>query len=312
MGEASSVPPLSRRVPGATNRPKPQMRIAPPRLSEKQLDRLRETAKAARAQSATLEGPGQGPAPAQPTSPAERPSPPQSAPAPRSAARAQGTRQAGRRAPLPVRGSKKPARSPAGTIPPPAPALPDSTDSPDSTGSPDNTDFPDSTASAPPRSQGSAPAARGTDYRPARETPTTTPSAPATLEPGEVTEPIPIVASLPDTSPPSTGPAEGTADRPGWISEPTAGPGGATPATTRAAATRAAAIQTAAAEPAVTGPGTALAPLRPRAWLGQATDEPAQAAGQPGPGQPSAGPGNAGQPSAGPRQCRPGSVVDAH
>ncbi len=41
MADDSSAPPLSRRVPGATNRPKPQMRIAPPVLPEDLVDRLR-------------------------------------------------------------------------------------------------------------------------------------------------------------------------------------------------------------------------------------------------------------------------------
>lgn len=41
MADDSSVPPLSRRVPGATNRPKPKMRIAPPVLPEELVGRLR-------------------------------------------------------------------------------------------------------------------------------------------------------------------------------------------------------------------------------------------------------------------------------
>ncbi|HEX6932553.1 MAG TPA: hypothetical protein VF162_10450, partial [Streptosporangiaceae bacterium] len=41
MADDSSVPPLSRRVPGATNRPKPKMRIAPPVLPEELIGRLR-------------------------------------------------------------------------------------------------------------------------------------------------------------------------------------------------------------------------------------------------------------------------------
>ncbi len=41
MADDSSSPPLSRRVPGATNRPKPQMRVAPPVLPDDLIDRLR-------------------------------------------------------------------------------------------------------------------------------------------------------------------------------------------------------------------------------------------------------------------------------
>ncbi len=41
MADDSSVPPLSRRVPGATNRPKPKMRITPPVLPEELIGRLR-------------------------------------------------------------------------------------------------------------------------------------------------------------------------------------------------------------------------------------------------------------------------------
>jgi hypothetical protein len=41
MADDSSGPPLSRRVPGATNRPKPKMRIAPPVLPEELVGRLR-------------------------------------------------------------------------------------------------------------------------------------------------------------------------------------------------------------------------------------------------------------------------------
>jgi hypothetical protein len=41
MADDSSGPPLSRRVPGATNRPKPQMRMARPVLPEDLMDRLR-------------------------------------------------------------------------------------------------------------------------------------------------------------------------------------------------------------------------------------------------------------------------------
>ncbi len=45
MGEDSRVPPLSRRVPGATNRPKPQLRTAPPVLPDDLIERLRARAK---------------------------------------------------------------------------------------------------------------------------------------------------------------------------------------------------------------------------------------------------------------------------
>jgi hypothetical protein len=45
MGEDSRVPPLSRRVPGATNRPKPQLRTAPPVLPDDVIERLRARAK---------------------------------------------------------------------------------------------------------------------------------------------------------------------------------------------------------------------------------------------------------------------------
>ncbi len=41
MADDSSAPPLSRRVPGATNRPKPEMRVAPPVLPDDLIDRLR-------------------------------------------------------------------------------------------------------------------------------------------------------------------------------------------------------------------------------------------------------------------------------
>jgi len=46
LGEDSRTPPLSRRVPGATNRPKPQLRTAPPVLPDDLIERLRAQAKA--------------------------------------------------------------------------------------------------------------------------------------------------------------------------------------------------------------------------------------------------------------------------
>jgi hypothetical protein len=47
MADDSSTPPLSRRVPGATNRPKPKMRVAPPALPEEIVGRLRSKQTAA-------------------------------------------------------------------------------------------------------------------------------------------------------------------------------------------------------------------------------------------------------------------------
>lgn len=58
MGEDSSGPPLSRRVPGATNRPQPRMRVAPPVLPDALLERLRAEADAGATDTATPPRPG--------------------------------------------------------------------------------------------------------------------------------------------------------------------------------------------------------------------------------------------------------------
>ena len=66
MADDSSVPPLSRRVPGATNRPKPKMRIAPPALPEELVGRLRPKQAATAETTATPARRISGEAPAKP------------------------------------------------------------------------------------------------------------------------------------------------------------------------------------------------------------------------------------------------------
>ena len=68
MPEDSSLPSLSQRVPGATGREKPLLRIAPPVLPESVLERLRAETAAVRADPAGAAGSGSGTAHSNPDS----------------------------------------------------------------------------------------------------------------------------------------------------------------------------------------------------------------------------------------------------
>src|SRR5450755_1017309 len=120
MGEDSKVPPLSRRVPGATAHSRPAGRAAPPKLPESLLRNLR-AALDAEPKQVTDQANG---APAQPSpTPANRPSPIASdlpsptAPDRPSLAASDKSASLPRRVPGTTYGPKPPARSPRPTVP---------------------------------------------------------------------------------------------------------------------------------------------------------------------------------------------------